>query len=252
MAAGQLITVPYLEDETRDTLAARVFVPAQYSHLYKYGILYVFDGLDYLSNGRLQSQIEHEFGDKLPFLIALLPVTAALREAIYHPEGARHERHLHAIARGLVRNLESMYSLIPFGPARGLLGSSLGASMAFSLATAYPKRFRYLAMQSPYLPDAQEKKLHQLTKSTMIGCEANLFVGDEEHTGLLKNGHTHDYIQDTKKYETALLGSGCHVNLTLRKGDHTWGAWQEDLPIILHRFADQLRLTVGDEAHTHI
>ena len=248
MAAGHLVTVPYLEDETRDTLAARVFVPDQYSPLYKYGILYAFDGLDYLSNGRLQSLIEREFGDRLPFLIALLPVTAELREAAYHPEGARHDRHLHAIARGLVRTLESMYTLIPFGPARGLLGSSLGAAMAFSLAVAYPKRFRYLALQSPYLPEGQEKKLRELGKTALTGCEADLFVGAEEHTGTLKNGHLHDYVRDAKSYETALLEAGGHARLHLRPGQHTWGAWQGDLPQILHHFANLVRLGEGHDA----
>ncbi len=251
MAGGQLINVPYLEDETKDSLAARVFVPNQYSPLYKYGILYVFDGLDYLSNGRLQTLIEREFGDRLPFLIALLPITAALREAAYHPEGIRHERHLHAIARGLVRTLESEYTLIPLGSARGLLGSSLGASMAFSLATTYPKRFRYLATESPYLPEAQGKKWHELTKATMVGCEADIFIGDEEHNGTLKNGQVHDYIRDARKYESGLIESGCHVKFHLRKGDHTWGAWQEDLPVILHTFASQVRLQEGDSTHTH-
>ncbi len=252
MAVGQLINVPYLDDETKESLAARVFVPNQYSPLYKYGILYVFDGMDYLSNGRLQTLIEREFGERLPFLIALLPVTAALRDSSYHPEGARHERHLHAIARGLVRTLESQYTLIPLGSARGLLGSSLGASMAFSLAAAYPKRFRYLAMQSPYLPEAQAKKLHELTRTSLIGCEADIFVGDEEHNGKLKNGHLHDYIRDARKYESALIESGCHVKFHLRKGDHTWGSWQEDLPGILHSFASQVRLQEGDDTTTHI
>ncbi len=248
MSAGRFETIPYLEDETQDALAARVFVPGQYSPLYKYGILYVFDGLDYLSKGRMQQLIEAEFGEQLPFLIAFLPVSAELRAAAYDPQGARHERHLHAVARGLVRKLESEYTLIPLGSARGLLGSSLGAAMAFALSVAYPKRFRYLALQSPYWPSGQDHVVHGLTKTTLMGCEADLFVGAAEHTGTLKNGHPHDYIQDAKSYQATLLQGGGHARLHLRPGGHTWDAWKGDLPQILHQFAGQVKQFDGDAA----
>lgn len=240
-------------DETNDEHEALVYVPNLYSTLYKYGLLVLFDGLDYWRVGRLSHVIEDTFGERLPFLIALLPVAADQRKNTYSPDGTSHFPFVHAVAGALLRTLESRYALVPLQSARAIGGSSLGATMALSTVSMYPRRFGSLYLQSPAYATQGSDPLLQLPQGIKIlaGIDAHLTVGTEEgersdmeHINHVASATTanRNFLQEAKDCTEALQRLGCHAELLIRPGGHGWDAWQQDLPAILRSFALKLPL----------
>jgi len=251
MKPGQVVTIPYRAgDSDQDAL---VFVPERYSPLYKYGLLLLFDGLDYWRQGRLSRVIEETFGQRLPFLIALLPISAALRDSVYHPMGNQHSMFLHAISGSLVRTLEAQYSLVPLRSARSIGGSSLGGTMALSLAAHYPRRFGSLHLQSPACDDRSATWLASLPAGTFSGIDIQITVGEQEKNTPLPptsertqqegEPRTRDFFSEALSCQRQLALLGGSVDLHSRQGGHGWDAWQQDLPQLLQSFASSLWLS---------
>jgi len=217
---------------------ALIFVPERYSPLYKYGILFLFDGLDYLRQGMLSRAIEEEFGPRLPFLIALLPVAQERRTDTYDPAGDAHADLLHTVAGPLLRALEARFALMPLARARAIGGASLGAAMALSTIARYPRRFGHLYAQSPAYSQTLAAHLEKLKPRDLVSLDAHLSVGEDEDG---RDGNR-NFVTQAKACEQALLRAGAAVTLQMRSGAHGWQAWQKDVPILLHLFADGLSL----------
>lgn len=236
MKAGQIETILYPVADTKEE--ALVFVPERYSPLYKYGILFFFDGLDYWRQGMLSSVITEHFGGRLPFLLALLPVAPERRRQAYDFQGEHHDDLMHAVAGPLLRTLEERFALLPLRAARAIGGSSLGAAMALSTITHYPRRFGHLYAQSPAYSGALAAHLQGARPTLLSGLDAHLIVGAKEDG----EAGDRDFVAEARACAKDLQQAGAHAHLEIRPGNHGWDAWQTDLPAILQSFASQLSL----------
>jgi enterochelin esterase-like enzyme len=219
-------------NETREV---HIYLPHNYSPLYKYPVLYINDGWDYMMMGRMISMLNERFQDRFAsrFLAVFVPVDKSQRRDEYHPEGALHEAYLRFFADELVPAIEDKYSAFPLGPARGIMGSSLGATAALHAVLHYPRKFHYLALQSGAFRNTSfemvegRRDLATVPVYQVVGLQEDKFES---------NGKIFDILDANRRMRDLLKAQGVDVDYAEYDQDHTWGFWQEDLPRALDHF----------------
>ncbi|KEO81976.1 alpha/beta hydrolase [Tumebacillus flagellatus] len=213
-----------------------VYLPHNYSPLYKYPVLYINDGSDYMMMGRMISLLNERFQDRLAgrFLVVFVPVDKSLRTDEYHPEGARHEAYVRFFADELVPAIEERFAAFPMGPARGIMGSSLGATAALHTVLQYPKKFHYLALQSGAFKDQTFREVEG--RRDLATVPVYQVVGLQEEHFQSSNGRVINILDLNRRMRDLLQAQGVDVDYAEYDRDHTWGFWQEDLPRALDHF----------------
>lgn len=210
-----------------------IYTPHRYSPLYSYPVLYVQDGDDYLSLGRLPSLLD-KFSDTRETedaIVVFIPVNKAERTSRYHPEGEMHAAYKRFLAEEVVSFVDLNYSTHPLGHARTLLGESLGGVVSLFTALTYPHTFGQVASQS----GAFDPSLCSLVDEWQVDSHLSVYleIGEQE-TAIETSRGALDLVAGNQMLRDILA----HKKITLRyetfAGDHTWGYWQENLPRILH------------------
>ena len=212
-----------------------VYTPARYSALYTYPVLYVQDGDDYLSLGRLASLLDELAANReiSDVITVFLPVDKAKRYDRYHPLGKEHVAYKRFLAEEVVSYVERDFAAHPLGGARTLIGDSLGGVVSLFTALTYPNTFGQVASQSGAFDDSMctivenGSSLHQLSVYMEVGTRENAV---ETSRGTL------DLLQGNQLMREALEKKGATLRYELFEGDHTWGYWQASLPNILRHF----------------
>ncbi len=121
-----------------------VYLPAGYDPAHAYPLVVVHDGFDYVEHAGL-----HTVLDNLIHRGELPPLVAALTQSPDRPaEYVDDPRHAAFIADELVPALEARWSLAPEPTRRVLMGASLGAVAALSIADRRPRAFGGLVLKS--------------------------------------------------------------------------------------------------------
>jgi enterochelin esterase-like enzyme len=220
-------------NETREV---HIYLPHNYSPLYKYPVLYINDGSDYMMMGRMISMLNERFQDRFAprFLAVFVPVDKSKRRDEYHPEGALHEAYLRFFADEVVPAIEENYSAFPLGPARGIMGSSLGATAALHTVLHYPHKFHYLALQSGAFRESSFEMVEG--RRDLATVPVYQVVGLQEDKFETASGKIFDILDANRRMRDLLKAQGVDVDYAEYDKDHTWGFWQEDLPRALDHF----------------
>jgi enterochelin esterase-like enzyme len=209
-----------------------VYTPDRYSPLYSYPVLYVQDGADYLSLGKMASTLDTMILQKeLPDLIAVfLPVDKEKRTSRYHPDGIEHIAYRRFLAEEVVRYIDTHYSTHPLGNARTLVGASLGAVVSLFTALAYPHTFGQVASQSIAMDAELNNRVAQATLSVPLSLY--LQIGTEE-TAVQTTRGSLDLLAANEELREILQTKMVTLAYETFEGDHTWGHWQALLPRML-------------------
>lgn len=209
-----------------------IYTPERYSPLYSYPVLYVQDGEDYLSLGRMATLLEQLHREKeIPDLLAVfLPVDKARRYARYHPDGDEHLAYRRFLAVEAVGYVDRHYSTHPLGQARTLLGESLGGVVSLFTALAYPHTFGQVACQSA----AMDEALNRRVAATDLPASLHVYleVGTAE-TAVETSRGTLNLLAANERLRAILETKGVTLAYETFAGDHTWGYWQANLPRML-------------------
>jgi len=232
-------TVERVEIKSRflgETREVHVYLPHNYSPLYKYPVLYINDGSDYMMMGRMITLLNERFQSRHAdrFLVVFVPVDKAVRREEYHPNGSKHEAYIRFFAEELVHAIEERFAAFPMGPARGIMGSSLGATVALHTLLAYTRKFHYLALQSGAFRDATFQAVEG--RRDLATVPVYQVVGLQEDQFEASNGKVLDLLKINRDMRDLLSAQGVSVEYAEYDKDHTWGFWQEDLPRALDHF----------------
>lgn len=212
-----------------------IYTPERYSPLYSYPVLYVQDGDDYVSMGRLATLLDQLTAEKqIAGVIAVfLPVDKAKRRARYHPDGAEHQAYKRFLAEEVVAYVDRHYSTYPLGSARTLLGESLGGVVSLFTALTYPHTFGQVASQSA----AMDEELNRRVAAMEIPVHLHIYleVGTDE-TAVDTSRGTLDLVAGNEALRDLLQQKKVTLTYETFSGDHTWGYWQQNLPRILRAF----------------
>ncbi|XQY92853.1 alpha/beta hydrolase [Metabacillus sp. HB246100] len=211
-----------------------IYLPENYSPLYKYSLLIAQDGQDYFKLGRVGRQVEalvknEEIEDVIVVGIPYKDVED--RREKYHPDGAKFTQYIRFLAHELVPYLDKEFPSYQVGMGRALIGDSLGATISLVTGLTYPNTFGKLILQSPFVNQHVLDVVQNYTSSSRPLIYHQ--IGTKETEVKTTDGQISDFLTPNRKLKDAIKEKELPYTYEEFEGDHTWKHWQPALTPIL-------------------
>lgn len=217
-------------NELGEEVLLLIYMPANFSPLYKYSLLIAQDGRDYFQLGKIgRIADEYLFEREIENLIIIgLPYKDVKnRRRKYHPAGEQNQAYIRFLAHELVPYLDKEFPTYHMGSTRALIGDSLGATVSLMAALHYPHTFGKIILQSPYVDDQVNGLVESFTEKGLL--EIYHVVGNQETVVQMTNGKTSDFLTPNRKLSSIIKSKSITYYYDEFNGDHTWTHWQPDL-----------------------
>ena len=152
MNKGTIQDISFFSEALQEDMQLLIYLPPNYSPLYKYSVLIASDGKDYFQLGRISRVADELFAEEAieNLIIVGVPYKDVKdRRSKYHPEGSQHIAYTRFLAQELVPYIDDNYPTYQVGMGRSLIGDSLAATVSLMTALAYPNTFGKVIMHSP-------------------------------------------------------------------------------------------------------
>jgi len=230
MTTGKVEDLSIYSKELQEEMQLLVYLPSNFSPLYKYTLVIASDGKDYFQLGRIPRVVDELLENQEIENIIVVGVpykSVADRNKKYEPTGEQHGAYLRFLAHELVPFLDEKYPTYQVGMGRALIGDSLAATVSLMAALKYPNIFGRVILQSPKVGE-------EMLTAVEAFKSANSFtvyhvIGKEETAVKLGNGTTEDFIEPNRKLNNLMKNKGFSIFYEEFDGDHTWKHWQPDL-----------------------
>lgn len=230
MNTGSTQDLSFYSNELQEEMQLLVYLPYNFSPLYKYTIVIASDGKDYFQLGRVPRVVDELLANQEIENIIFVGIpykNVRDRSAKYEPTGEKHGAYLRFLAHELAPFLDEKYPTYQVGMGRALIGDSLAATVSLSAALKYPNIFGRVILQSP-------KVSSELLENVSNFKSANSFtvyhvVGNEETQVKLSDGSTADFVEPNRELHQLMKDKGFSIFYDEFNGDHTWKYWQPDV-----------------------
>jgi enterochelin esterase-like enzyme len=217
-------------NELGEEILLLIYLPANFSPLYKYSLLITQDGRDYFQLGkigRLADEYLYEREIENLIIIGIPYKDVEDRRRKYHPDGEQHQQYIRFLAHELVPYLDQEFPTYHMGSTRALIGDSLGATVSLMTALQYPHTFGKVLLQSPYV----DKEVIDLVKNSKESelLEIYHIIGNQETEVQTTNGKISDFLTPNRELSKILKSKSITYFYDEFNGDHTWTHWQPDL-----------------------
>lgn len=216
--------------ELGEEMQLLIYLPANYSPLYKYSLLIAQDGRDYFQLGRIgRLADEFLFEREIENLIIVgVPYKdVADRRRKYHPDGDQNPQYIRFLAHELVPFLDKEFPTYHMGSTRALIGDSLGATVSLITAIQYPHTFGKVLLQSPFVDDTVLEMVGDFSESQLL--EIYHVVGKQETEVKTTNGKVSDFLTPNRQLSKMISKKSFTYFFEEFNGNHTWTHWQPDL-----------------------
>ncbi|MFB5282464.1 MULTISPECIES: alpha/beta hydrolase [Peribacillus] len=207
-----------------------VYLPFNFSPLYKYTLVIAQDGRDYFQMGKI-GRVADELlsNDEIEQIIIVgIPYQDRFdRRRKYHPDGEQHEAYVRFLAHELVPFLDAEFPTYQMGYGRALIGDSLGGTVSLLTALKYPHTFGKVIMQSPLVDETVMKAVQNFEEPHLL--ELYHVIGTEETDVPTTDGKRANFIEPNRELHQLLNKKGFPYFYEEFKGTHTWKYWQADL-----------------------
>jgi enterochelin esterase-like enzyme len=207
-----------------------VYLPANFSPLYKYSLLIAQDGQDYFRLGRIARLAdEFLFQREIENLIIVgVPYQDVDdRRKKYHPSGSQNQQYIRFLAHELVPFLDQEFPTSQMGSTRALIGDSLGGAVSLMTALQYPHTFGKVLLHSPYVDEIILKAVKNFTDGQLL--QLYHVIGDQETEVNTTNGNVKDFLSPNRKLSKIISEKPITYFYEEFSGNHTWTYWQPDL-----------------------
>ncbi|WHY87793.1 esterase family protein [Neobacillus novalis] len=227
---GTIKELTFQSVELGEEMQLLVYLPANFSPLYKYSLLIAQDGRDYFQLGRI-GRVADEFLSEREIenlIIVGVPYKDVEdRRRKYHPNGAQNPKYIRFLAHELVPFLDREYPTYQMGSTRALIGDSLAATVSLMTAIQYPHTFGKVLLQSPYI-DGQVMELIRCFSEAQL-LEIYHVIGNQETEVRMTNGKVSDFLNPNRELSKAISEKPFTYFYEEFNGNHTWTYWQPDL-----------------------
>ncbi|WP_226530895.1 esterase family protein [Metabacillus niabensis] len=207
-----------------------IYLPENFSPLYKYSLLIAQDGQDYFKLGRVGRQLEalmKEEEIENVIVVGIPYKDVDDRRDKYHPNGVKVKQYIRFLAHELVPYLDKEFPTYQIGYGRALIGDSLGASVSLLTGLMYPNIFGKLILQSPFVNDDVLEAVENFTSSTRPIVYHQ--IGKKETAVKTTHGEIVNFVTPNRKLAEAIEKKGFSYTYEEFDGDHTWKYWQPSL-----------------------
>lgn len=227
---GTVQDLKFYSEALQENLDLYIYVPANYSPLYKYNILIASDGKDYFQLGgitKLADELIEDYEIE-NLIIAFVPyIDSKDRRHKYIPSGEKHEAYLRFLAHELVPYLDREYATYQMGRGRGVIGDSLAATASLMAALKYPNIFGKVILQSPYVDDDVLKAVEQFKNPADLSIYH--IIGKGENKVITLDKTIKDFLTPNRQLHNLMLSKGFSTFYDEFDGNHTWKYWKTDL-----------------------
>lgn len=231
---GTIVDDSIYSKQLTQNVPLMVYLPHNYSPLYTYPTLYLQDGEDYFSLGKIARFLDQLIDEqKIEKCIVIGVPVKSKRErlVLYRSKGTKYERYMRFFAEELVPYIDKAYATHPISGARAIMGDSLGGSISLDIALHYPYTFHYVISQSGAFYEGTVERLMAFEQSPSL-LSIYQTIGSEETNVDTSIGNL-DLLDLNREVKEAIEIKNIPLFYKEYKGDHTWGYWQEDIPNIL-------------------
>lgn len=218
----------------QENIPIMIYLPYNYSTLYTYPVLYVQDGQDYFSLGKLPSLLNQYINEERmeKCIVVAVPVQSKRKRLVlYRPKGSQHEAYKRFFAEELVSYIDLQFSTHPVSGARAIMGESLGGTISLEIALQYPHTFHYVITQSGAFYEGTLDRIKQYNHSPDL-LHIYQSIGTEETKVETSIGEV-DFLALNRTCKEIIEQKGIPLHYQEYKGYHNWDLWQKDLPNIL-------------------
>lgn len=220
--------------ELEEEVTLLIYLPKNYSPLYKYSLIIAQDGQDYFRLGRIPRQTEELLSRKEieNVIIVGIPYRDVQdRRDKYHPEGPKQKAYIRFLAHEVVPFLDKEFPTYQMGAGRALIGDSLAGTVSFMTALTYPNTFGKVMMQSPYSDEAVLQMVKDFSSPALLSVYHQ--IGTKETEVKTTDGSISDFLTPNRELHTAIEAKGIPSVYEEFEGDHKWTYWQPSLKKIL-------------------
>lgn len=230
MNRGNVKDLTLFSEALQEDMNLLIYLPANYSPLYKYTLVIASDGKDYFQLGRVprvaDELLENEEIENIIF-VGVPYKNVEDRNNKYEPTGKEHDAYLRFLAHELVPFLDDNYSTYQIGMGRALIGDSLAATVSLMAALKYPNIFGRVILQSPKV---SKELLEKVTNfSSPHSFTVYHVIGKEETEVKLTSGGTENFLEPNRALNKLMKEKGFSIFYEEFDGNHTWKHWQPDL-----------------------
>lgn len=230
MNRGNVQDLTLFSEALQEDMQLLVYLPSNYSPLYKYTLVIASDGKDYFQLGRVprvaDELLENEEIENIIF-VGIPYKSVQDRNNKYEPTGKQHEAYLRFLAHELVPFLDNKYPTYQVGMGRALIGDSLAATVSLMAALKYPNIFGRVILQSPKVSEELLEKVANF--SSAHSFTVYHVIGKKETEVKLTSGKTEDFLKPNRQLNKLMKEKGFSIFYEEFDGDHTWKHWQPDL-----------------------
>ena len=234
---GTIKELTFHSKELGEDILLLVYLPANFSPLYKYSLLIAQDGRDYFQLGRI-GRLADEFlyNREIENLIIVgVPYKdVADRRRKYHPNGDQNEQYIRFLAHELVPFLDTEFPTYQMGTTRALIGDSLGATVSLMTAIQYPHTFGKVLLQSPYVNQKVLKLVEDFTDTQLL--EIYHVIGTQETEVPTTDGQVKNFLSPNRELSKIISDKPFTYFYEEFNGNHTWTYWHPDLRRALKMF----------------
>ncbi|MCC3696987.1 esterase family protein, partial [Staphylococcus epidermidis] len=215
-----------------------VYLPEDYTNLFKYQLIFCFDGLDFFRFGRTQriyEQLREEQSIQRAIIVGFHYEDVEKRREEFHPSGSRSNLTIKAMGKEILPYIDATFPTYKVGNTRLLIGDSLAGSIALMTAMTYPTIFSRVALLSPMYNENIKKKIDtcmnkgQLTIWHAIGLEEADFI-------LPTNGKRANFLTPNRELNQLIKEDNIEYFYKEFNGGHHWKSWKPLLGDILLQF----------------
>lgn len=233
---GTINEITFESKALGEEIEVLVYLPANFSPLYKYSLLIAQDGRDYFQLGRigrLADELLYEREIENAIIVGIPYKNVKDRRRKYHPDGEQHEAYIRFLAHELVPFLDKEYPTYHMGSTRALIGDSLAATVSLMTALQYPHTFGKVLLQSPYV----DSKVLEAVKSFREPQLLDVYhvVGSHETEVQTTDGKTSNFLDPNRQLSELFNSREFTYFYEEFAGDHTWTYWQPDLKRALQK-----------------
>ncbi|MBU8877499.1 esterase family protein [Bacillus sp. FJAT-29790] len=227
---GTIKDLTFTSKELGEDVELLVFLPANFSTLYKYSVVIVQDGKDYFQLGRIGRTTDELLKNREIENIIIVGIpykNVEDRRRKYHPDGEQHHAYIRFLAHELVPFLDSEFPTYQMGMGRALMGDSLAATVSLMAAVQYPHTFGKVLLQSPYVNKEVLEAVNEMEQPHLLSVYH--VIGKKETEVQTTDGIQKDFLTPNRELSKLFSEKGFPCFYEEFDGDHTWTYWQPDL-----------------------
>lgn len=215
-----------------------IYLPKDFTRLFKYKVVFCFDGLDFFSFGRIHrtyERLREENKVERAIFVGFHYEDVDKRRAEFHPQGARTHLTVKAMANEILPYIDRTFPTFKVGNARVVLGDSLAGSVALMTALSYPRVFSQVGLLSPQHDEVIQTLLERCQFKEQLSIWHTVGL-EEDDFELPTNGRRADFLTPNRELKNIIEAHGTSHYYFEFDGSHRWKSWKELLDELLIYF----------------